>query len=219
MIDSLAATDNSAELSKRNSTSNYASELGQNEFLTLMLAQLKNQDPLKPSDPTEFLSQLAQFSTVTSVQNMESEITELADALRSTQALNGAALVGRDVLAAGDTAVHTSGTSLSGAVTVPEGVTEVQVSILGNANQVIRRFNMPAAAGFQPFSWDGLTDGGTAAESGQYKISIIANNGGAGESLSPLLSSRVDSVTIDPTGLLLNTSNGVIPLKEVQRVK
>ena len=59
-------------------------ELGQNEFLKLMLAQLKNQDPMKPTDPTQFLSQLAQFSQVTGIQNMQTSMQDLAASLRST---------------------------------------------------------------------------------------------------------------------------------------
>src|SRR5688572_26319377 len=78
-------------------------ELGQNAFLKLMIAQLKNQDPMKPQDPSEFMSQLAQFSQVTSVQNMEKSIQDLAGSLRSTQVLNGASLVGRDILSPADT--------------------------------------------------------------------------------------------------------------------
>src|SRR5215470_13973527 len=70
-------------------------QLGQNQFLTLMLAQLKNQDPMKPQDPTQFLSQLAQFSTVTGIQNMQGSVEALAQSLRSTQVLNGTSLVGR----------------------------------------------------------------------------------------------------------------------------
>src|SRR5512147_1839798 len=75
-------------------------ELGQNAFLKLMIAQLKNQDPTKPQDPSEFMSQLAQFSQVTSTQNMEKSITTLSDSMRSTQLLNGTSLVGHEILAA-----------------------------------------------------------------------------------------------------------------------
>src|SRR5262249_56109641 len=73
-------------------------QLDQNAFLKLMIAQLKNQDPTKPQDPSEFMSQLAQFSQVTSTQNMQASIQTLTDSMRSTQVLNGTNLVGHDVL-------------------------------------------------------------------------------------------------------------------------
>ncbi len=78
-------------------------ELGQNAFLKLMIAQLKNQDPMKPQDPSEFMSQLAQFSQVTSTQNMEKSITGLSDSMRSTQVINGTNLMGHQILSPADT--------------------------------------------------------------------------------------------------------------------
>jgi hypothetical protein len=80
-------------------------QFGADQFITLMLAQIKNQDPLKPLEPAEFLGQLAQFSTVTGIQEMGSSVSDLVGSMRSSQALSGANLVGRDVLAPGDTAV------------------------------------------------------------------------------------------------------------------
>src|SRR4029450_3877723 len=74
-------------------------QLGQNEFLKLMLAQMKNQDPMKPQDPSTFLTQLAQFTQVTGIQNMQTSMADLASSMRSTQVLSGTSLVGHDVLA------------------------------------------------------------------------------------------------------------------------
>jgi flagellar basal-body rod modification protein FlgD len=193
-------------------------ELGQNEFLKLMLAQLKNQDPFKPTDPTQFLGQLAQFSTVTSIQNMEGSIGELAGSLRSAQVLNGATLVGHDVLVSSDTAVHTSGTTLKGAVDIPKGATAVQVAVRDSAGALVRRFAVTPQEGTTDFAWDGITTGGTAAPSGTYKLEIVASIGGEPESLGPLVVSRVGSVTIDSQGLVLNTGIGAIPIGDVRRV-
>src|SRR5262249_11048390 len=94
--------------SSSSSSSGSTQTLGQNEFLKLMMAQLKNQDPTKPLDPTQFVGQLAQFSTVTGIQNMQSSIDTLVSSMRSTQALNGASLVGHNVLAPATTASVTS---------------------------------------------------------------------------------------------------------------
>src|SRR6478752_4143091 len=88
---------------KTSQQANKSNDLDQNAFLKLMIAQLKNQDPTKPQDPSEFMSQHAQFSQVTSTQNMEKSITTLSDSMRSTQLLNGTSLVGHDILAASDT--------------------------------------------------------------------------------------------------------------------
>ncbi|MET0660836.1 MAG: flagellar hook capping FlgD N-terminal domain-containing protein [Steroidobacteraceae bacterium] len=73
-------------------------QLGQGEFLKLMIAQLRNQDPFKAMDPTQFLGQLAQFGTVSGIQEMQSAFTTLSDSMRASQVLDGATMVGRDVL-------------------------------------------------------------------------------------------------------------------------
>lgn len=195
-------------------------QLGQNEFLKLMLAQLKNQDPFKPTDPTQFLSQLAQFSTVTGIQNMQTSVTDLASSLRSTQVLNGTTLVGRDVLAPATQDTIGAGGTVHGAVDVPKGASSVQVSVKDGSGALVRRFSVPATAGLTDFAWDGLDNTGSAVPAGQYSFEVIASVGGENTSLDPLLSSRVASVTIDPKNgsLTLNTSTGAVPITTVRRV-
>ena len=195
-----------------------SSELGQNQFLTLMLAQLKNQDPMKPTDPTQFLSQLALFSQVTSTQNVEAKIGDLTDSLRSAQLMNGTSLVGHEVLASADSADFTSGTPLKGAVAVPEGTAGVQVEVRDSAGALVRRFAIPAAEGTNEFSWDGLTSAGNAAASGNYSIRITASIDGKNVSLDPMLYGKVGSVTLGASGLVLNTGVGTIDFNDVKRV-
>src|SRR5687768_9839455 len=97
--------------------------LGIDEFLTLMTAQLKNQDPMKPLEGTEFISQLATFGTVSGVQEMSTSMEALATSLRSTQTLNGSSMVGRDILVEADSLTHTQGGTVSGELDVPAGTT------------------------------------------------------------------------------------------------
>src|ERR1044072_5724307 len=77
-------------------------ELGQQDFLTLMITQLKNQDPMKPLDPSQYVGQLAQFSQVSGLAEMNKQITALSDSLRGNQVLGGANLIGRTVIAPGN---------------------------------------------------------------------------------------------------------------------
>jgi flagellar basal-body rod modification protein FlgD len=195
-------------------------QLGQNEFLKLMLAQLKNQDPMKPTDPTQFLSQLAQFSQVTGIQNMQTSMEDLAGSLRSTQLLNGTSLVGHDVLAPATTDTIESGQSVKGAVEAPDGTSQILVTVKDGAGALVRSFTTIASSGLNDFTWDGLDNTGTAVPAGQYKFEVTADVAGKAEALDPLLTSRVASVTIDPKNgsLTLNTSAGAVPLKEVRRV-
>ena len=194
-------------------------QLGQNEFLQLMLAQLKNQDPFKAMDPSQFLGQLAQFGTVTGIQDMQAAFTSLSDAMRSSQVLDGASMVGRDVLVPSDTVtLHADGT-VKGSIDVPKGLTGLTVNIRDGAGALVRRMTLPTDSGNQEFTWDGLRDDGTRATAGDYDIEAIGSLDGQSGSLEMLFSSRVNSVTIDSSGLVLNTNDlGARPLGDVRRV-
>ena len=195
-------------------------QLDQKSFLELMIAQFKNQDPTKPQDPTQFLGQLAQFSTVSGIQDMQNSLSALSDSLRSTSVLNGATLVGHSVLAPQDTTVLAPGKSIGGAIDVPAGANSVQINVKDASGQLVRHFTISAQQGLTDFSWDGVTDVGTAAASGAYTFSAVANVGGQAQSLPTLLNARVSSVTIDPTSnvMTLNTDMGAVALSDVRRV-
>lgn len=195
-------------------------ELGQNAFLKLMIAQLKNQDPLKPQDPSEFLGQLAQFSQVTSIQNMESSIEGLSASLRSTQVLSGTSLVGREVLAPASTDMLDAGGTVSGAIDLPSSVANLKIIVKDASGAEVRTFNLDStASGLNDFTWDGKTNAGTDAAAGAYSFEAVATYGGENYSIEPLLASKVASVTIDPSGsLTLNTSAGAVALTDVRRV-
>ena len=196
-------------------------KLDQNSFLKLMIAQFKNQDPTKPKDPSEFLGQLAQFSTVSGIQEMQSSLGALANSLRSSNVLSGAVLVGRDVLAPASDFSYASGETLAGSLEVPDGASAVDVAIKDSTGQLIRRMTVPANGSETAFSWNGVGDNGNAVAAGHYTISATAKVGAATESSAVLLNTHVDSVTIDAqsNGLILNTHTvGAVPISDVRRV-
>jgi flagellar basal-body rod modification protein FlgD len=195
--------------------------LGIESFLTLMTAQLRNQDPLKPLEGTEFISQLATFGTVSGIQAMQTSMETLAASLRSTQTLNGATMVGRDILASTYTFQHTEGGTINGQVDVPVGTTALQVRITDSTGSVVREIQLDTTAGTQTFTWDGLRTDGTLAESDEYDIEAIATVRGQTGSLEVLMAGRVSSISIDPTGtnLTLNTAAlGPVAMADVRRV-
>lgn len=199
-----------------------ANNLGIDDFLALMTAQLKNQDPLKPLEGTEFVAQLAQFGAVSGIQDMQSSIESLSTSLRSNQVMNGTTLVGHDVLAAADSFTLTAGVPISGQVDVPAGATGLELRITDSSGQVVRHVKViPTAGSTNSFTWDGMDDSGVAAPSGQYDIEAVSTVGNAHESLDVMLAGRVASVTIDAagTGLTLNTTSlGSLSMSNVRRV-
>jgi flagellar basal-body rod modification protein FlgD len=198
-----------------------SSTLNVDDFLQLMTTQLKNQDPLKPLDSTEFVAQLAQFGTVAGVQGMQSSLSSLSTALQSSQMLSGASLVGHQIITATDTATYNGAGTISGVVDVPAGYPEVTLQVTDSAGQVVRHVALNSAAGQQGFVWDGLTDSGERAGAGSYKLAVIAGGAGSNLSLQTLLAGHVGSVSLDAagTGLTVNTRElGSIALAAVREI-
>lgn len=193
--------------------------LGIEEFLTLMTAQLKNQDPMKPLEGTEFISQLATFGTVSGVQEMKESMELLATSLRSTQTLNGSSMLGRDIMVEADSLTHTQGGTVSGELEVPAGTTSLQVRITDSTGAVVREMTLDTTEGTRAFTWDGLKNNGTPAESDDYEIEAVATVAGQSGSLPLMLQGRVSSVSIVGTNLMLNTpALGAVDMTDVRRV-
>ena len=188
-------------------------QLGQDDFLRLMTEQLKNQDPLKPMDSTAFLGQLAQFSTVSGIQSLNTSFDSLSGSMTSNQALPAAGLVGERVLVPSDTGTLGATGSLDGAVDVPTGAGSVGVDVVDAAGTTLRTIDLGAQPqGLAHFTWDGTLAGGARAPAGGYTLRAHANVGGKVQSLSSLAVGRVDSVTLNGTdGLVLNLA-GMSPV-------
>jgi flagellar basal-body rod modification protein FlgD len=176
-------------------------KLGQKDFLKLMVAQLKNQDPMKPMDNGNFLGQMAQFSSVTGLQELQASFNQLAGVMQSNQALQASALVGRSALVPGNAAVLSSGQAVSGAVDLPASTSDVSLAITDQSGKVVRLMNMgPQASGLASFQWDGKTDAGELAPAGRYKIVANAMLEGKVQAVDTLVAARVESVTLGRGG-------------------
>ena len=147
-------------------------QLGQTEFLDLMIAQLKNQDPFSPMENGDFISQMAQFSSVTGLAELQQSFEKLANSLQSNQALQASSLVGRTVLVPSAIGTLPVGGSISGALELPASSGSVGVNVQDASGQMIRRLQLGAqSAGQVYFNWDGMTNAGVPAASGRYFIS------------------------------------------------
>jgi flagellar basal-body rod modification protein FlgD len=198
-----------------------ANGLNISDFLTLMTTQLKNQDPFKPLDGTEMVAQLAQFGTVSGVQQMNTTLGTLSDSLRASQALSGATMVGHEIIAQSGTASFDGTNAIVGGVDVPSGASSATLAISDSAGQVVRHVTVPTTAGQQVFKWDGKNDAGTTVAAGNYTLKATANVGGATQGLTTEVAARVTSVSLDSsgTGLTLNTPElGAVALNQVQQI-
>ena len=193
--------------------------MGQADFLRLMTEQLKNQDPLKPLANTEFLGQLAQFSTVQGIEEMQGAMGAMASVMESDQTLRAATLVGRDALVQVDIVDLAAGAGVQGEIDAPSAGS-IQVDIVDASGATVRRMTVNAdAAGATPLAWDGKANDGSTAPAGRYSIKATAGSGEGSEGLEVRIAARIDSVSIEPTGLVLNLSGlGSHPLSSIRRL-
>ncbi|CAK0742252.1 flagellar basal-body rod modification protein FlgD [Gammaproteobacteria bacterium] len=182
--------------------------MGQTDFLRLLVTQVKNQDPTKPMDSTQFVSQLAQFSALAGVTDLNTTMKGVANNLQSSQLVQGASLVGHQVLAPGNIGELSSTAPLMGAVNLPASTSSVIIKIFDSAGTFVQSFDLGSqTAGSVPFSWDGFLSGGQKAPLGNYKVeaSYLENNKPVGA--DTMMAARVNSVALDSSGLMLQVQN------------
>jgi len=197
-------------------------DLGQEDFLTLMITQFKNQDPFEPMDNGEFLGQLAQFSTVNGIESLNGAFAGLAGSLRDEQALQAANLVGREVLAQADDGFFDGTDPLGGAVELGGAASNVQIDITDASGRLVRRLDLGEQySGTVPFDWNGRDTNGDVMPAGQYQINARVIRGQNTESVAAYVRARVESVTLGQFGggLSLNIAGGKqLSLSQVHQI-
>ena len=182
-----------------------SNELGQEDFLMLMTTQLKNQDPLKPADNAEFMSQLAQFGTVEGIEALKTEVQNLAGSLVSNQTFQAAGMLGHEVLIPATQGVLEQDGAIAGAVEVPDAVKSLNIGIYDMAGQLIRNVSLGSQSpGMVAFDWDGLATDGKAVPPGRYEIRAEGNSGGVNEAFEVLVADKVRSVSLPAAGKALS---------------
>lgn len=214
----LAALNSSSSASSTSSTT--TSEDIQNRFLTLLVAQLENQDPLNPLDNTEITSQLSQMSTVQGIEQLNTTLSSLVDSLADTQAVQASALIGNTVLVPGSSLTLSEGEAYGG-VNLASAADQVTVSILDSTGKVVQTQTLGAnEAGNVLFSWDGATSSGTTATDGAYTFKVAATKGTTSVTTEALQLGTVSALTRTTSGdfVLDLGSLGKFDFDDVQQV-
>lgn len=197
-------------------------ELGKNEFLKLMITQLNNQDPLSPQDSGDFIAQLAQFSSVEGIANLNTSMSSMATSFRSSQALQASALVGRTVLINTDSTLLQSGGVVSGTIDLQSSTMDLKVNISNESGVLVDQISLGSQQrGDIHFVWAGKDGNGDPLPAGKYKFEAVASSGGIETQAGMALSANVDSVSIDTNrAITLNLAGiGSVPLDEVKQIR
>ncbi|MGB3463119.1 flagellar hook assembly protein FlgD [Rhodanobacter lindaniclasticus] len=150
--------------------------LGQADFLSLLVQQMRNQDPTKPMDSSQMVSQLAQISQVSATQALQTSFDDLGKSLQGNQILQASGMIGRDVVVPSE-AGTLAASGMDGAVNVPDGGGQVFVKITDASGTVLRTIDLgKPSPGLVRFHWDGIGDNGEALAPGTYGLAAQAGN-------------------------------------------
>jgi len=188
-------------------TASSSSTLGEQDFLNLMTTQLQDQDPLNPVSNSDFFSQIAQFSEVSGINQLNTNFTQLSSQLTSSQSSQAASLIGHNVLVSGSV-VQLGTSAVTGAVDAASSG-DVVVQVRSASGALVRTLDLgQQAAGQVPFTWDGKDGSGNVQAPGAYSVSAQIINGTTAQAASTDVTSQITSVSLGSSGLTLNLANG-----------
>jgi flagellar basal-body rod modification protein FlgD len=195
--------------------------LGKDDFLKLLTMQLRYQDPMDPMKGTEFAAQLAQFSSVEQLSNINSTLTQSIDAnYVMTQSINNAlsaTFVGKDVRASGSSFHYDPTNPAKLGYSLPAAASTVSVKIYDENGTLVKTLSgTGSAAGDNSFTWDGSTDTGGEAAAGKYKFEVVAkDSSGATMSASTFIRGTVSGVRFKSDGTVFVVDGMEVKLSDI----
>lgn len=191
----------------------------QDRFLTLLISQMKNQDPLNPMDNAQMTSQLAQINTVNGIEKLNGTLEKLLGSYDEGRAMQAASMVGKNVLVAGNNMLLAEGKAF-GAVELVDRADNVRVTIKDANGLVMRSIDLGEhAAGSAVFVWDGTTDAGKTAVEGRYSFTVEAVSGEKGVGSQALQLGTVSAVIRSRNGFSLDLGAlGETSFDDVKRI-
>ena len=195
--------------------------LKQEDFFALLTQQLSYQDPTKPVENDQMISQMTNFTMADGISNLNTNFESFASSMNSNQALQASSLVGQQVLIPGDKSNKFGESGIMGAFETDLASHNTKMFVKDSNGQVVRTINMDSfPAGKHFFTWNGTNDNGEMMPDGEYQIQIQGRVGNESVSLPVSTYAHVHSVSLgaNGTGLTINTSNGSVKLEEIDEI-
>lgn len=191
----------------------------EDRFMKLLVAQMKNQDPLNPLDNAQVTSQLAQLSTVSGINKLNTTLEAFQASMQATQALQSANMIGHGVFVGGSSLTLSGSQAIFG-VNLANAADAVTVKISDASGNAVKTLSLGAQqAGILPLTWDGITDAGATAVDGAYKFEVAAVSSGASVGATGLSFGEVASVTTGASGVQLNVKNvGAVSMSDILQI-
>lgn len=200
-----------------------SSELGQSEFLKLMTAQLNNQDPMKPMENGEFFNQIAQFSSVSGIQDLQKTFSHVADIMTSGQTLQATSLIGRNVLINNNRVMLGEEGNVHGSVELEESSDRVMLNIYTTTGKLVNQYDLgPNQKGSIDYTWSGLNSEGVRMPPGSFVIEAEARYGKNNVSQQVFTERNISSVSLGDSinDIKLNLSDDTsISIGEIRKIQ
>ena len=196
-------------------------EMNSGDFISLMIAQLKNQDPFEPVDNTQMVAQMAQFSSLSATTEMASTLKSIAAKLGAASTSDALAYVGKTVLTPGSVAYPRTGGGLAGAVELAGATSNVLLTITDANGAVMKSVDLGAqTGGTVNYEWDGNNAAGEPAGAGPFTVTAQARDGAKSVASRTLVWAPVTSVSMPPGGEAQLTLPGIgqVPVSAVRSI-
>jgi len=207
---------------KNASTSKSSKEMGKQDFLTLFTAQLQNQSPLDPVKNEAFVAQLAQFSQLEALTNMQTSLDKFVSSSSSERMVGGAALIGKKIAVSDALSQLNAGGSIDASIDLPNGATGVKVSVQDAQGNLIQELTAGAQTpGTSSLTWDGKDSAGNPAPAGQYHLTGKAVVNGKTTDVSVSTMATIRSISTNPSdgSVSLEVDGGkTVLMTDVKRV-
>ena len=214
-ISSLQQTGSQTE----NSKNTFTQTLGKDDFLTLLVTQLKNQDPMKPMDPTQFTAQLAQFSSLEQLYNINESLQALESVQGGVDRLSALSMIDKYVVS-GSSTFQYKGEAMELGFSFQEEVRDATIHINTLDGQTIHKIPVENLSYGETFiQWDGKNIDGHQLPEGTYGFTVTGTTE-EGKSIagSTLVKSRINGVDFSGPETILITTNGTVKLSDISKV-
>lgn len=197
-------------------------DMGKQEFLTLFTAQLQNQNPLEPVKNEAFVAQLAQFSQLEALTNMQGSLDSFVSSMSAERMLGSASLIGKKVAVTDTPTQLDSGASMDASIDLPMGASGVQLSVFDSQGRLVQELTAgPQTPGTTPLTWNGKDAADNPVPSGLYRLSAKAVVNGQTTDVPVSTLSTVRAIATNPADGSVNVEvdgGRTMLLSDVRRV-
>lgn len=193
------------------------SEINKIDFMTLLVAQIQNQDPMSPMDNSEFTSQITQFTSLEEMEAMNAKLEENLVIGQSINNTNMLALVGKNITVEGE-GTWVSGGEISENVIACDLPGSATIEVTDSDGNVVATYNKDIQQGLTDVTWDGLLEDGEMAPDGEYSISVSVMNGEEELPFSTLMTGPVEGLRYENNVAVVSVGGEEFYVSDIYKV-